>query len=109
MNLKIKLWRNNNIVCMQVLEQSLNGYVFKTGKIKTEEHCNNISKSITKLQGRPVLQYDIAGNFIKEWESVTYMTTQLGFSGPCISKCCNGKQKASRGFKWSYEKVDKLI
>jgi len=36
------------------------------GKKKTEEHCKNISKKITELQGKPVLQYNLDGTFIKE-------------------------------------------
>ena len=91
----------------------------------TKEHCINISKSkvgycyskdrdikigdkqrgIAKLNIRKsVLQYDLQGNFIKEWSS---MSEALKFTnngkGDGISGCCLGKQKTAYGFKWKYK------
>lgn len=53
---------------------------------------------------KPVLQYDLQGNFIKEWEygKDAYNTLQLSnYDG--ISACCKGKQKTSEGFIWKYK------
>lgn len=50
-----------------------------------------------------ILQYDLYGNFIKEWASTKEIERQLGYSHSNISKCCNGKYKSACGYKWKYK------
>lgn len=74
------------------------------GKQKTEEHCKNISKKITELQGKPVYQYDLEGNFIKEWESGASAAKFYNVDRTSLYRCCQGKFKKSAGFVWKYKK-----
>lgn len=50
-----------------------------------------------------VLQYDINGNFIKEWECIRQVEKELGICNQNISKCCKGKYKTCGGYIWKYK------
>jgi len=50
---------------------------------------------------KPVLQYDLEGNFIKEWENRIVAAKSLGkTSQGAISECCSGKRKSIYGYIW---------
>lgn len=70
---------------------------------KTEQHKQNISNSSRgKIRNnKPILQYDLKGNFIKEWISRTEAKKWLG-SGD-IAGCLSGKQNQAGGFIWRYK------
>ena len=53
---------------------------------------------------RKVLQFDLDGRFLKEWESTMEIQRQLGFPSTHISACCLGKKyhKTSGGYIWRY-------
>ena len=59
---------------------------------------------INGLQSKPVYQYSIDGQFIKEYPSIREIERQLGYDHSSIGKCCNGKLKTAYGYKWSYNK-----
>lgn len=52
---------------------------------------------------KPVLQFDLQGNFIKEWASATEFERQMGKKHIHISECCLGKYKQSYGYVWKYK------
>jgi len=39
---------------------------------------------------------------IKEWECINDICKELKVTHSCISDCCRGEQKTSKGFKWRY-------
>ena len=53
---------------------------------------------------KPILQYSIDNQFIKEYPSITEAKRQLGFSTSAISWCCQGKRNTAYGYKWKYKK-----
>lgn len=53
---------------------------------------------------KPVLQYDLNGNLIKEWDSVMDAERGTGIRSNYISNCALGKCKKSQGFIWQYKK-----
>jgi hypothetical protein len=65
------------------------------GKACSEETKNKLSK--------PIVQYDLDGNFIKEWGSATIVQNELGFNKSNICNCCTGKLKYAYGFIWRYK------
>lgn len=85
---------------------------YNRGKVMDEEQKHKISQS---LKGRPkplnfkdnvakpVLQYDLDGNFIKEWSSITTASTQTKTPYAGVSLCCNGKRKFSNNFVWKFK------
>ncbi len=81
----------------------------KTGDLsylKSPKRAEKIKKSrINKphpKSSNPVLQYDLEGNFIKEWKSAEDLL-QYGYNPNLIRTCCRGKQKQSKGFIWKYK------
>lgn len=50
-----------------------------------------------------VIQCDLEGNFIKEWDSLTF-AAQEGFNLSKICNCCRGVRKTHAGFKWMYKR-----
>ena len=61
-----------------------------------------INERISQSQSKPVLQYDLNGNLIKEWKSINECGRN-GFHQGDICKCCNGKRKTAKGFIWVYK------
>ena len=61
------------------------------------------------LRGR-VKQFDLNGNFIKLWDSISVIESELGLSNSHISSCCNGRygRKSVGNFIWRYEKDEFL-
>lgn len=51
---------------------------------------------------KPVIQYDLEGNFIKEFISQTEASKQTGIIQGAISNCANGYQKQAGGFIWLF-------
>ena len=81
------------------------------GRILSEKTKEKISKShIGKMTGRdnvsynptPVLQYDLEGNFIKEWRDLISLK-EAGFNNRSISNNTNGRSKSSHGFVWKFK------
>lgn len=75
----------------------------------TEQHSKNMGLAKLK-QAKPVLQYDLKGNFIKEWESkglaAKYLKEITGRKGNITSQikdCILGKQKTALNYKWKYK------
>ena len=52
---------------------------------------------------KPVLQYDLLGNFIREWPSMIKVEEELGIDQGNISHCCIGNRKSAGGFIWKFK------
>ena len=50
---------------------------------------------------KPLLQYNIEGKFMKEWES--YLSTKIEFGGGSVSCCLRGRTKTAYGYRWKYK------
>ena len=70
---------------------------YGTARERKGEKLHNGKKS------KPVLQFDLDGNFIKEWPSMMEIQRQLGYSCSFICRCCRGKAKTAYGFIWKYK------
>ena len=62
-----------------------------------------VSKAMTngKLSKR-VLQLSLSGELIREWES-TQECGRNGFDQSNVARCCQGKQKTHKGFRFMYK------
>lgn len=56
----------------------------------------------SKTQSKPVLQYDLEGNLIREWKSVTECGMN-GYNYGNVAACCRGILKTHKGFIWRYK------
>jgi len=52
---------------------------------------------------KPILQYSLQSEFIREWDSATTVSSLKGWNRANIHDCCRGKQKTSYGYKWKYK------
>jgi group I intron endonuclease len=81
------------------------------GKKKSKIHIENMLKNRDNLikgvilaNSKPILQYDLEGNFIKEWDSITNAKKHLGKGD--IMGCLLNKQKTAGGFIWKYKEIN---
>jgi len=74
------------------------------GKKASPEALINLSKSRTMYK---VCQYDLEGNFIKEWENIKSINLDIKITFNTISKACIGLVYKAYGFLWRYK--DKTI
>ena len=73
---------------------------------KSKEHCKNLSeaKKGNTNRRKKVIQYDVNGNFIKEWDYVLEAAYSLGKkTGAAITEVCSGKRKSIYGYIWKYK------
>lgn len=68
---------------------------------KKNAKLNFYDRSI-KLR-KKVIQYDLNGIFVKEWESMHEVERQLKINNSHISACCKGKRKTAGGYIWMYK------
>jgi group I intron endonuclease len=73
----------------------------KLGKKWSEEHIKNIIKG----KQIPVLQYDLAGNFIKEWEGVKIAALHLGCDPTTITANLRKITKKGYGYIWKRKTI----
>lgn len=80
------------------------------GKHHTEEARRKIGEAHKGLhlggkspQARKILQYDLDGHFIKEWDSLKDIERALNVSYSAIWKVCNNKRGQIKGYTWRYK------
>lgn len=73
----------------------------------TYKYNNNYGthkQRVGRSHWKKVIQYDLQGNVIKEWESLISIENELNFNHRNISACCNHKygRPTAYGYKWEY-------
>ena len=53
-------------------------------------------------RSRIVNQYDLNGNFIRQWKCIMYIQRELGYLQGNISSCCRGRKTKAYGYIWRY-------
>lgn len=89
--------------------------------IPSIKHKKNLSKSSTgkkmsdlakqkmsNNQKLPILQFDLGGNFIREWDGIIDAVKSVGKHSTNIMRCCQGKFKQAYGFIWKYKHPEKM-
>lgn len=81
------------------------------GRKFSEEHLTKLRKPKSKITPRSivpvcmrVLQYDVDGNFLQEFESALAAANSVGGWVESIRRCCNHRQRTCAGYKWEYER-----
>jgi len=74
-------------------------------KDKISKACKGLKQSKEHIEKRMKLinQYDLKGNFIKEWLGATTISKELNISADNITSCCRDKSKTAGGFIWKYK------
>ena len=108
-----KPYKNPNVVSMEI---RINNAVpvtyvlkkFKDGSYKFSTYQKNQTSKANlgnNYKCKPVLCYDLNGNFLKEYSSAYNANILLNFKKRDVGIClnANGKQKSSHGFIWKYK------
>lgn len=74
----------------------------KTGK-PGHPMSEELKEKLIEIWSKPIWQYSLDGDFIKEWESATKAGKVLEINSNDISSCCAGRIKTSGGFIWKYK------
>lgn len=73
----------------------------------------NDKKIISSIEGvyknDTILQYDLEGNFIKEWNSLQEIQKSLNISKSSLCSNLKGKTHSSKNFQWKYKHSNKEI
>lgn len=56
-----------------------------------------------KKMSKPIIQYTLEGEFVREWIGAMEVKHILGYNQGCITACCRGNQNTAYGFKWAYK------
>lgn len=75
-------------------------YEKSSAKLKGKKRNHEMIMRGALKRRKPILQYDLQGNFIKEWEGACCIE---GFDKINIGMCCKGKILRSQGFIWRYK------
>lgn len=82
--------------------------------VTNSENMIHAYRSLGKVPGRKgkfgalnhkskmVVMKDMFGNVLSYFDGVRDAARINGFDNGCISKCCNGKLNAHKGYKWSF-------
>lgn len=62
-----------------------------------------LDNNLRKPRGCRVIQYDLQGNYIKEYRSVTEAARYNKIERGSISHCLNGRQETYKGYIWKYK------
>lgn len=103
----LQLWEDGLTINRIVEKTSLNvetvrSYLNKNG-ITKEQIRERANYYIKLSKSRPVLQYDLDGNFIKEWSTAVEAANALNLNSKYITSTCRGHQKTYNGMKWKYK------
>lgn len=79
----------------------------KKGKYLGERNANYGNRGDKNPLAKPVLQYDLDGNFIAEFGSLKSAAEKTGSRCTLISACCTGRQKTSNGYIWKLKEGTK--
>ena len=69
----------------------------------TQKYNNNYGNRIKKME-KCIIQYDLEGNYIKEWKSIKEAKEQLKINN--INKVLNGKYKKSGNYIFKYKESE---
>jgi group I intron endonuclease len=60
--------------------------------------CSRDTSNLNNNYKKYILQYDLEGNFIREWFGISAAAKQLNVERVNIYKCCRGIAKSAKGF-----------
>lgn len=73
------------------------------GRKFSQEHLEKLNIINKARSSKPILQYSLDGEFIKEWESISQIGRELNFCTGSICCYLKGKYKSSYGYDWRYK------
>ena len=81
-------------------ENKSNNFVYNLNWTTVKENINYGSRN--KKISKPIVQYDLDGNFIRKWESAYEVKKTIGYDNSSITKCLKGIHKTAYNYIWKY-------
>jgi len=89
--------------CKQNVSCSNYFFKYKTNKILLKIDVS-LFRVLGGLREKQIVQYDIDGNFLREWSSATAVQKEAGtMKRSCISAVCRGEKMTAYGFIWKFK------
>lgn len=71
----------------------------------TQEYNNiygNRIKTVKEKLSKEIYQFDLNGKFIKKWDNINQIKSEMNINCCHIEDCCNNKRKKAYGYIWKY-------
>ena len=94
---------NNNLDNLEWCTYSHNNSEAYRIGLKTNKYAGKYGKEAQF--SKPLLQYSLEDEFIREWENANQVKRELGYCAENIRNVCNGRRKQANGYKWKYKEV----
>lgn len=70
---------------------------------KKPPRSEKVRKSISEKLSKPILQFSLKGEFIREWKNSVEIKKLSPSLGRHANECCNGKRKTAGGYIWKFK------
>ena len=95
---------NNSIENLEWCSYSYNNkYAYEQGNRTLTESQLNARKAEKTYLHKRVFQYDLCGNLLNEYKSLTNASEEIGGTITSISACIHGRLKTYKGYIWKSE------
>lgn len=81
------------------------GFAGKSHKEESKSKTSQTLKNNPNVKRTKVFQYDIEGNFLREFQSISDASKFVGTNPSNIKYTCEGKFNHCKGYRWSYQKL----
>ena len=112
--LKVDLWKNGKVKQFFVHRLVAEAYIPNPDNLPQVDHIDNDKNhnyinnlqwltnrdNCRKSKNKPILQFDLDGNFIREWECPADVGNEVRGN---IRHCLKGKTKSAYGYIWKYK------
>lgn len=102
---KVKHLHGRIASCCRNKSKSAHGFMWKY----YNGDNSNIEPYKENANKRPVEQYSITGEYIRDFESVLQASRISGISDTSIISSCKKEKSICGGYQWKYQKSDKII
>jgi len=101
----IKTMKENGYRMLNMTDGGSGSYGYKHSK-ETIDKLKELGTGSNSGMAKPVLQYDLNGNFLKEFPAIASAAKEVGVSVSSITQVMKGICKKSGGYYWKF-KIDK--
>lgn len=90
---------------LSILNKGANNHFFgKKHTVETRQRLSEYKRSEEHIRKsyKPVVQYALTGEKIKEWVSIKIAAQTLNINESCIGKVAKGRRESYKGYIWKY-------